>query len=64
LFNVLPMIPLDGGFLFNDALHSLVKRVKKGISEQQREKIVKNISLTLSLSVLLLIIFPWLIKYI
>ncbi len=64
LFNVLPMIPLDGGFLFNDALHSLVKRVKKGISEQQREKIVKNISLILSLSVLLLIIFPWLIKYI
>jgi len=64
LFNVLPMIPLDGGFLFNDAIHSLVKRVKKGISEQQREKIVKNISLILSLSVLLLIIFPWLIKYI
>ncbi len=64
LFNVLPMVPLDGGFLFNDALHSLVKRVKKGISDTQREKIVRNISIILSLTVLLLIIFPWLIKYI
>ena len=64
LFNVLPMIPLDGGFLFNDALHSLVKRVKKGISDTQQERIVKNISIILSLTVLLLIIFPWLIKYI
>jgi len=64
LFNVLPMVPLDGGFLFNDALHTLVRRLKKGISDTQREKIVKNISLILSLLVLLLIIFPWLIKYI
>ena len=64
LFNVLPMVPLDGGFLFNDALHSLVKRVKKGISDTQRERIVKNISIILSLTVLILIIFPWLIKYI
>ena len=64
LFNVLPMVPLDGGFLFNDAIHSLVKRVKKDISDTQRDKIVKNISIILSLSVLLLIIFPWLIKYI
>ncbi len=64
LFNVLPMVPLDGGFLFNDALHSLVKRVKKGISDTQQERIVKNISIVLSLTVLILIIFPWLIKYI
>jgi len=64
LFNVLPMVPLDGGFLFNDAIHGIVKFFKKEISEKQREKIVKNISLVLSLTVLLLIIFPWLIKYI
>lgn len=64
LFNVLPMIPLDGGFLFNDALGTLVRRIKKGISDEHRERIVKNISLGLSLTVLILILFPFLIKYI
>ena len=63
LFNVLPMVPLDGGFLFNDAMGSLIKRVKKGLSDEQREKIVKNVSVTISLTILVLIIFPWLIKY-
>ncbi len=64
LFNVLPMVPLDGGFLFNDAVGSLVKRVKKGITDEKRDKIVKNISLTISLLILLSIIFPFLVKYI
>jgi membrane-associated protease RseP (regulator of RpoE activity) len=63
LFNVLPMIPLDGGYLFNDAVGSLIKRVKKGVSDEKLEKAVKNISLVVSLSILLFIIFPWLIKY-
>ncbi|MEM0466839.1 MAG: site-2 protease family protein [Candidatus Thermoplasmatota archaeon] len=63
LFNVLPMIPLDGGFLFNDALHGLVKRLKNNIPDAQREKLIKHISLTLSLIVLLLVFFPWIMKY-
>jgi len=33
------MIPLDGGFLFNDALGSLVKRLKKDSPEEIRNKI-------------------------
>ena len=64
LFNVLPMIPLDGGFLFNDAIGSLVKKLKKNASEEQRIKIVKNISFTLSMIILFAIIFPFIIKYI
>jgi membrane-associated protease RseP (regulator of RpoE activity) len=64
LFNVLPMIPLDGGFLFNDAVSTLVKKIKKVGSEEQRQILVKNISLVLSLIILFLIIFPFLIKYI
>ena len=63
LFNVLPMVPLDGGFLFNDAIGSIIKRIKRGLSDEQREKLVKNISVTISLTILILIIFPWLIKY-
>ena len=63
LFNVLPMIPLDGGFLFNDAVGSLVKRIKKDISKEQKEKAVKNISLVISLAILFMILFPFLLKY-
>ena len=64
LFNVLPMIPLDGGFLFNDVVGSFVRRIRKGISDEKREKIVKNVSLVISLLILLAIIFPFIIKYI
>ncbi|MFW6121077.1 MAG: site-2 protease family protein [Petrotogales bacterium] len=63
LFNVLPMVPLDGGFLFKDTIGAVIKRVKKSLSDEQREEIVKNVSVTISLLILLLIIFPWLIKY-
>jgi membrane-associated protease RseP (regulator of RpoE activity) len=63
LFNVLPMVPLDGGFLFNDALRSFVKKVKKDISDEMRDKIVKNVSLVISLAILFLVIFPFFIKY-
>ncbi len=64
LFNVLPMVPLDGGFLFNDSISALVKRLKKNGTKEQRDRIVKNISVTLSFLILLLIVFPWIIKYI
>jgi membrane-associated protease RseP (regulator of RpoE activity) len=64
LFNVLPMIPLDGGFLFNDGMKALVQKLKKESSEEQQEKTVKNISLVLSLLILFLVVFPFFIKYI
>ncbi|MFA5101868.1 MAG: site-2 protease family protein [Candidatus Thermoplasmatota archaeon] len=64
LFNVLPMVPLDGGFLFNDGVRAVIMRVKKGIQEETKEKIVKNVSLTISLLILVLILIPFFIKYI
>jgi membrane-associated protease RseP (regulator of RpoE activity) len=64
LFNVLPMIPLDGGFLFNDAISSLISKIRKDTPEEKRNKIVKNVSLTISLIILVTILFPFIIKYI
>jgi membrane-associated protease RseP (regulator of RpoE activity) len=64
LFNVLPMIPLDGGFLFNDGVRALIQRIKKGIQEETKEKIVKNVSLAISLLILGLILIPFFIKYV
>lgn len=63
LFNVLPMIPLDGGFLFSDIVRSFTNRVKKEFSEEKKEKIVKNVSLIVSLIILLVVLYPWLVKY-
>jgi len=63
LFNVLPALPLDGGYLFKDALTSVVRRIKRDISEETREQIVKQISLTITLIILFLIFLPFLIKY-
>lgn len=63
LFNVLPMIPLDGGFLFNDAVSSIIKHSKKDLSEEKRAKITKNVSTMVSLTILLLVFFPFIIKY-
>ena len=64
LFNVLPMVPLDGGFLFNDGVRAVIVRLKKGIKEETKEKIVKNVSLAISVMILGLILIPFVIKYI
>jgi membrane-associated protease RseP (regulator of RpoE activity) len=64
LFNVLPMVPLDGGFLFNDGVRAVIIRLKKGIKEETKEKIVKNVSLAISLMILGLILLPFFIKYV
>lgn len=64
LFNVLPMVPLDGGFLFKDAMQGLIGRLRKELPNDQREKIIKKITVSLSLIVLVLVFFPWIVKYI
>ena len=61
-FNVLPMIPLDGGFLFNDGIRAIVKR-REHLTEEKREQIVRNISLIVSLIILFIIVFPFFVKY-
>ena len=64
IFNILPMIPLDGGYLFNDAIRAGVRRFKKNISEEKSEMIVKNVSLIISLMILFIILAPIFLKYI
>lgn len=64
LFNVIPMVPLDGGFLFNDYIKIAVKKIKKDISKERLDNIVGKISLIVSLFILFMIIFPFFFKYI
>jgi len=56
------MIPLDGGFLFNDGIRAIVKR-REHLTEEKREQIVRNISLIVSLIILFIIVFPFFVKY-
>jgi len=64
LFNVIPMLPLDGGYLFNDYIRLVIKKVKREMNEEKTEKIVGNISLVVSLIILFMVIFPFIFKYI
>ncbi|KYK22988.1 hypothetical protein AYK21_03115 [Thermoplasmatales archaeon SG8-52-2] len=64
IFNILPMVPLDGGFLFNDGIRMIVKRIKKSISDENLDKIVRNVSLVVSLIILIVIISPIFLRYI
>ncbi len=56
LFNALPMVPLDGGFVFRDATVLILKRFFKDRPEEKLEKTAKTISTTASLLVLFMII--------
>ena len=64
LFNILPMIPLDGGYLFKDASSLFLKRILKNTTEEKREKISKNIVLFVSLIILFAIVSQFFVKYI
>ncbi|MFW3146746.1 MAG: site-2 protease family protein [Thermoplasmatota archaeon] len=64
LFNALPMIPLDGGFVFRDAMVLILRRFFKDKKEEKLEAWAKKISKYASYTVLILILtslfFPWL----
>jgi membrane-associated protease RseP (regulator of RpoE activity) len=55
--NVLPAVPLDGGYLFRDGLDALVKRFKKNASDEERIKYVGKITYALAIFVLFLIMW-------
>jgi len=55
--NVLPAVPLDGGYLFRDFMDSVVSRLKKDAPKEERERYVSGITLTLALIVLMLILW-------
>jgi len=41
--NALPAVPLDGGYLFRDWIDSALKKIKKDLKEEEREKIVNSV---------------------
>jgi membrane-associated protease RseP (regulator of RpoE activity) len=61
LFNVLPILPLDGGFILQDGLKECIKKTR--LSESKRERIVKILMIIVSLFTLFLLFAPLLLKY-
>jgi membrane-associated protease RseP (regulator of RpoE activity) len=57
IFNALPAIPLDGGFIYKDGMDSIIKKLRKNLDEKKREKIVRRISLFTALFIVA--IFVW-----
>jgi membrane-associated protease RseP (regulator of RpoE activity) len=55
--NALPAIPLDGGFIFKDGIESFVSRLRKGISTEARDRIVRGVSYTFALLILALVLW-------
>ncbi|MEM3851558.1 MAG: site-2 protease family protein [Methanomassiliicoccales archaeon] len=59
LFNMLPAIPLDGGYLFRDNLTLLLRRIMGKNSEGQRERIARSVTTFFSFLVFFLILWQF-----
>ena len=55
--NCLPAVPLDGGFIFMDWMDSLVSKIKKNATEEERKRIVSTVSGWLALLILFSVLF-------
>ena len=55
--NALPAIPLDGGFIFRDALSWGIQKLKKGTDREKIDKIAGNISTAAAFFILFLILW-------
>jgi membrane-associated protease RseP (regulator of RpoE activity) len=59
LTNALPAVPLDGGYLFKDGIEGFVSRVRKGISTEARDRIVRGVSYTFAFLILGLVLWQF-----
>lgn len=57
LTNVLPAVPLDGGYIFRDGLDYLLSKTKKSYTMEQKDRIVSAVTMSLALLVLGLILW-------
>jgi membrane-associated protease RseP (regulator of RpoE activity) len=55
IFNALPAVPLDGGYVFKDVMHGILRRAKPSIDEKRIEVFINT--LTFSFAFFILILF-------
>ncbi|MCJ2512071.1 MAG: site-2 protease family protein, partial [Candidatus Thermoplasmatota archaeon] len=57
LTNVLPAVPLDGGYIFRDGLEAVMERTKPDMAAEKREAYARKVSYALALLILALILW-------
>ena len=57
LTNVLPMVPLDGGYIFRDGFDYVLSKIAKGLSKEKREVWAGQVTAVLALFVFGLILW-------
>jgi membrane-associated protease RseP (regulator of RpoE activity) len=57
LTNVLPAVPLDGGYIFRDGLESVLERARPDMTAEKRGSFVRYVSYFLALLILALILW-------
>ena len=57
LTNVLPAVPLDGGYIFRDGMDYLLTKVNRHSTKEDRERLVGSLTMALALLVLSLILW-------
>ncbi|UCE91867.1 MAG: site-2 protease family protein [Methanobacteriota archaeon] len=57
LTNVLPAVPLDGGYLFRDGMDYVLARASKESTKEQRDRVTSSLTLALAFLVLFLILW-------
>jgi membrane-associated protease RseP (regulator of RpoE activity) len=57
LTNVLPAVPLDGGYIFRDAIDYVLSKTGRTYTKEQKDKVVGSIVLAFALLVLSLIVW-------
>ena len=57
LTNVMPAVPLDGGYIFRDLVDWILSKTGKTYSKEQKDKIVSSVTIGIALLVLALILW-------
>ena len=53
IFNALPGVPLDGGYVFKDTMDGMMVRLKPKMTEEKRKTVINTLSLSLAFLILL-----------
>ena len=57
LTNVLPAVPLDGGYLFRDGIDYILSKTGRTYTKEQKDRVVSTVTISLALFVLALILW-------
>ena len=64
IFNAIPAIPLDGGYVFKDGMNAVLSRLLPKMDSKKREMYINSLSVSLAFLILILIMMTFIGPYI